>query len=260
MKPKFDLGLLAILTVALTSSATSGRELNLALATHSVAAGNTAATGTTAAHQGSRRLEGVLAHVEAGWIVRGHHVGPVAVVVAPGAGHLRGSLGRHGHATTGTAVRSVIVMTVGRVGRAAVAPLAVHGRRWDAGGGCGGHVDGWCGWAAADDAAVGRGHDSRGGGRARRRDVVADTLLRGLVGQQQLRAAVAGRWAAVLDALALDTHGGALEVLAVELGDGGLGHVGLSELDKGHGADVARVRGRVGAGVDIAGSLDQVDL
>lgn len=158
------------------------------------------------------------------------------------------------------ALRLVLVlgMAVGR-GRA-VSPLAVE-RGCHAGGAEGrGHLDGdvaavvavmmvvrggaagRVGAVAAKLvlAAVRRGHDGGRDRGARGRDVAADALLRGLV-VEQLRAAVARGRAAVLDALALHAHGGALEDLAVELGNGNLGHVRLGKLDEGHGANCARL-------------------
>lgn len=72
---------------------------------------------------------------------------------------------------------------------------------------------------------------------------------------------MARRRAAVLDALTLHAHGHALKGLAMELGNGSLGHVGLGKFDEGHGAERARVAvGVATADVDVDWTLDQVDL
>lgn len=72
--------------------------------------------------------------------------------------------------------------------------------------------------------------------------------------------------AAVLDALALDAENGVAERGGVEHGDGKLSHVGLGELDKSHGLDLAggSLAGHVALVstllVVVGGTLDHVDL
>lgn len=68
---------------------------------------------------------------------------------------------------------------------------------------------------------------------------------------------VAGSRAAVLDTLALDADDGTLVGLAVELGDGNLGHVRLSILDEGHGANGG---GKTAGSVHVGRALDHIDL
>lgn len=68
---------------------------------------------------------------------------------------------------------------------------------------------------------------------------------------------VAGSRATVLDALALDANDGTLVGLAVELGNGNLGHVRLSILDEGHGANGG---GKAAGGVHVGRALDHIDL
>lgn len=71
---------------------------------------------------------------------------------------------------------------------------------------------------------------------------------------------MAGCGTAVLDALAFNTNGRAVEELAVESGNGDLGHIGLGKFDEGHSADGVRVGAGVAANVDVDGALDEVDL
>lgn len=127
--------------------------------------------------------------------------------------------------------------------------------------GSGGHLDGRVGTGVArrrhDGGGRGLGAADGAGLRVGRAVLAAKGLVRGLVGEQQRRAAVARGGAAVLDALALDAQGCVLVGLAVELGDGDLGHVGLGVLDEGHGAyHVVRVAGVVG----VNWALDHVEL
>lgn len=180
-------------------------------------------TGTsTAGHHRGRALEGVRAHVVGRRVVRSHHVGPEVVVVGPGRGDLGSSLGSHGHALAAsvTAVR-VVMRSVRRGGRThGAVPVAVHAVH--AGSlSCGGlHVD------TSLDGTAGCGHNGRRGRSATGR-ADADALLAGLVGEHELGTRVAGGGTTILDALALNTEDSTLERLAVELGDCGLGHVGL---------------------------------
>lgn len=219
-----------------------------------------------------------------GRFVGAQHVGPVAGVVAPGAGHA-GGVGGHGAGAARTKV--VVTAWSGAVvvgGHAAVAThvVAVHGGRRAHRTSGRGHVGVGL---LAEGATVGRGpvgssHEGRSSGlglllvsglgllgeealavgrAGRDRAGAADTIVGGLVGEEQRRAGVvvARGGATVFDALALDTDGRALVGLTVELGDGNLGHVRLSILDKGHGTDVGC---EAAGGVQVGRALNHVDL
>lgn len=208
-RERVRLHLLATLTVvALASTATAttgGRGLGETLVA------SRATENAAAAHHRRRGLERIGTHVEGRRVVRGHHVGPVVGVVAPGAGHLGRGLRSRRHAAVRNVAAIVIVgaarllllgVAVGR-GRA-VGPRAVHGGR--NAGGCDGrrHVEmavvvvvlavgggstAGAGVAMVDAAilvlvAVGRRHDGGRGRGARRRSAMTDALLRGFVGEQ----------------------------------------------------------------------------
>lgn len=275
-----------ITTLALTASGSgsgSGRR------TTSEGRDGTATHHGSGALETSRALEGVGVH-EHRRVVAGHHVGPVAGVVGPGAGHTRGG---GSHRTTGG--RTVVeaggawsrgVVVVGRHTIVASHVVAVHGRRRGHGAGRRGHVS--TGLLAKGTTvrggAVRRGHDGRSGSglsllglglvgstlllgeealtgsrAGAHRGGAADGLSRALVSEQHRAAVVgvAGSRATVLDALALDANDGTLVGLAVELGDGNLGHVRLSILDKGHGANG---RGKAAGVVHVGRALDHIDL
>lgn len=278
------------LTLTASGSSTSGR------GTTSESSGR---DGSTTHHgsgtlQSTRALEGVRVH-EHRSVVAGHHVGPVAGVVAPGAGHTRG---RRSHGTGG----SRTVLEVGAwsggvvmVGRHAVVAtghvVAVHGSRGrghGAGGGRG-HVS--TGLLAKDTTvrrgAIRRSHDGRrgglsllsllllglavvgtlllgkealAGGRAGgSRSGAMDGLSRAVVIENERRTSlgVARSRAAILDTLALDADDGTLVGLAVELGNGNLGHIRLSILDKGHSANIV---GKAAGGIHVGRALDHIDL
>lgn len=166
-----DTGRSGITTLALTASG-SGSSSGSGRRTTSEGSDGTATThhgsGTL---QTSRALEGVGVHVH-GRVVAGHHAGPVASVVGPGAGHTGGGRS-HGTAGGRTVVEAGAawsrgVVVVGRHAAVATHVVAVHGRRrrrgHDAGGR--GHVS--TGLLAKGTTvrggAVRRGHDSRSGG------------------------------------------------------------------------------------------------
>lgn len=283
------------LTLTASGSSSSGR------GTTSESGGRDSTTTThhgSGALQSSRALEGVRVH-EHRSVVAGHHVGPVAGVVAPGAGHTRGR-GRHGTGGSRTVLEigawSGGVVVVGRHAIVATSHVvAVHGSRGrahGAGGGGRGHVS-TTGLLAKDATvrrgAVRRSHDGRRGGlgllsllsllllgvvvgtlllgeealavgrTGGSRGGATDGLSRAVVVEKKRRTSlgVARGRAAILDTLALDADDGTLVGLAVELGNGNLGHVRLSILDKGHSANVV---GEAAGGVHVGRALDHIDL